>query len=289
MQLKRIVSVVCVVLCVVTEAAAEARHGHGVNDGHAIKGRVVTGTNRFLGQPLTDFGVPLGTAGFSNVAAHDAYSAQPIPLSTDTPLSALLATYVDPDFLALIGKSPADVDPAKLNVLLQDVPVNVDPAGSARSTLKGILQSGQAQPSLAEPSAHITLADWVRAEGTASIKCETARTSTVRIALKKFLPNRTYTVWAILGGDGLAPLPLGGVPNAVVTDNRGDARFERALNFCPFGTRQDERPLLLIDVVFHSDHQVYGAVPDLPFANLFTGTINHTQYEFQIMGRALRR
>jgi len=184
MLLRNIASVVSTVLFVVTEAMAE------VPQTHMIKGRVATGTNRFLGQPLTDFGAPLGTAGFSNVAAKNTYDAQPIPLTTDTPLSALLATYVDPVFLSLIGKAPADVDPAKLNVLLQDVAVNVDPAGSVRSPLNGILQSGQIQPSLAEPSAHINLADWVRAEGSALIKCQTGDTSTVSITLKSFLPNR---------------------------------------------------------------------------------------------------
>lgn len=286
---KHIVSVVCIVLFMAIKATAAGvqQPQAEVQHTHRIKGRVVTGTNRFLGQPLTDFGAPLGTAGFSNVAAQNSYGAQPIPLTTDTPSSALLATYVDPMFLSLIGKTPADVDPAQLNVLLQDVPVNVDPAGSVRSSLKGILQAVQMHPSLAEPSAHITLAHWVHAEGVASITCQTEEMSTVAIKLKNFLPNRIYTMWAILGGAELVPLPLGGVPNAIVTNNRGNARFERVLKFCPFQTRSGDRPLLLIDVVFHSDQQVYGAVPDLPFADLFTGLVNHTQYEFPLMGTSV--
>lgn len=282
MLLKIIVSVASAAVFMTIEAVAE------MPQTHTLKGRVVTGTNRFLGEPLTDFGAPLGTAGFSNVAARNSYGAEPMPLTSQTPLSVPLATYVDPVFLGLIGKTPADVDPTKLNVLLQDVPVNVDPAGSVRSALSSILQSGQTQPSLAVPSAHITLADWVQAEGAMVIKCQTDDTSTITIALRKLLPNRIYTVWAIFGGEALAPLPLGGVPNALVTDSRGDARFERIVNFCPFQIRSGDRPLLLIDVVFHSDQQVYGVVPDLPFANLFTGTINHTQYEFQIAGTPVR-
>ena len=281
MLIKTIVSLVSTLLFISTASLAEAPQTH------TIKGRVVTGTNRFLGQALTDFGAPLGTAGFTNIASYDSNGNQPVLLTPGTPLAALLATYVDPVFLSLIGKTPAEVDPSKLNILLQDVPVNVDPAGNKRLPLNGILQSGQMQPSLAEPSAHITLSDWVRAEGFALIKCRTPSSSTVAITLKSFLPNRLYTVWAILGGDELTPLPLGGVPNAIITDSHGDARFERVLNFCPYQTGPGERPLMLIDIVFHSDHQTYGAVPDLPFANLFTGTINHTQYEFQIMGTSL--
>src|SRR5215208_3624583 len=162
-----------------------------------IKGRVVTGTNRFLGQPLTDFGGLIGTGGFTNVAAHNPSGAEPTPLAPGARPSTRLATYVDPDFLALIGKTPADVDRSKLNVLINDVPVNVSPAGDERATLSGILRSGQAQPSLAEPSAHVTLADWVRASGTAQIKCRGGAGS-VRLELKGLLANRLYTVWGIL-------------------------------------------------------------------------------------------
>jgi len=281
---RRLVSVVFIVLFAATQVAAQEQQTV------MIKGRVVTGTNRFLEQPLTDFGAPLGTVGFSNIAAHNPSGGQPIPLTPDTPLSARLATYVDPVFLDFIGMTPADVDPAKLNILIQDVPVNVDPVGSQRSPLKGILQSSQAQPSLAEPSTHIILADWMQAQGTALIKCWIGgiRANTIKIALKGFLPNRLYTIWAILGGNELTPLPLGGLPNAIVTDSHGNASFERVLNFCPFRVKPGDRPLLLIDVVFHSDQQLYGAVPDLPFASLFTGTINHTQYEFQIMGTSVQ-
>lgn len=281
MVFRNLASVVFTVLCIAAETVGEAQSAQ------LIKGRVVTGTNRFLEQPLTDFGALLGTAGFSNVAEYNPYGAEPVPLTTDTPLSALLATYVDPSFLILIDKTPADVDPAKLNVLLQDVPVNVDLAGINRSRLEGILQSNQLQPGLAEPSTPITLADWMQADGMALIKCDTAETSSISITLKRFLPNRLYTIWSIFGQDQLIPLPLGGVPNAVVTDSNGNAKFDRLLNFCPFQMGPDHTPLLLIDVVYHSDHQIYGTVPDLPFADLFTGTVNHTQYEFQIMGLAL--
>ena len=251
-----------------------------------IRGRVVTGTNRFLGQPLTDFGGPVGTAGFSNVAAYNPAGTEPTPLAPGAPASTLLATYVDPGFLAIVGKTAADVDASKLNVLINDVPVNVSPAGDQRVPLLGILSSGAAQPSLAEPSAHVTLGEWARATGTAQFKCRGGGNA-VKLELKGLLANRLYTVWGILGGDGLAPLPLGGLPNAFTTDKSGSASFERVLNFCPLQPAPGERPLVLIDIVLHSDQQVYGAMPDLPFANLFTGTINHTQYEFQLAGTAL--
>lgn len=252
-----------------------------------LKGRVVTGTNRFLGQALTDFGPPLGRAGFTNIAAYNFAGEQPIPLSLDSPPETLLASYVDPDFLAAIGLSPEQVPPEKVNRLLNNVEVNIDPAGSQRAALKPILQSPMAEPSLAGSSPDITLADWAKAQGIAVIKCPTLNTAVINISLKKFLPNRLYTIWAVLGGNGLSALPLGGLPNVLVTDRLGNAKFERLLNFCPLQANASEQALLLIDIVFHSDQQTYGAVPDLPLAQLFTGAINHTQYEFEIEGASL--
>lgn len=252
-----------------------------------IQGRVVTGTNRFLGQPLTDFGGALGTAGFTNVGAFNPQGDQPDELTPDTPVGSLLATYVDPDFLALVGKSQADIGTGTLNVSLKKVPVNVDPAGQTRVSLAPITQSLPTQPSIADPVPDITLARWARAEGVAVFKCSNANTATVSLTLKKFLPNRLYSVWAVLGGNGLSALPLGGVPNVFVTDHVGNAKYRRVLNFCPFQSHVGNPELVVIDIVLHSDQQLYGAVPDLPFSNLFTGIVNQTQYEFEIKGTTL--
>jgi hypothetical protein len=253
-----------------------------------IKARVVTGTNRFLGAPQTDLGAPYGTAGFENVAAYNPNGSEPVPLTPRTRQSAQLATFVDPDFLSLIGRTPADVNPETINVRINDVPINVSPAGDQRIPVKSEPDASPGEPSHVPPGQHIRLSDWTRAQGTASIRCE-GNSAHVVLNLSDLIPNRLYSVWAILGDEaGLAPLPLGGVPNAVVTSSSGYARFSRTLNYCPTDRIPEDRPLLLIDVVLHSDYQLYGAVPDLPLAGLYTGIINHTHLEFPIRGRPAR-
>jgi hypothetical protein len=166
--------------------------------------------------------------------------------------------------------------------------VNADLAGVARVPTVGIGSAQQTQPSQAEPAANVTLGDWVRARGTAFIDCEN-RAGKARFEFNGLLPNRIYSVWGIFGGsNGLFPFPLGGVPNIFVTNREGRATFERLLNFCPAQTGANESPLLAIDIVFHSDNQIYGLVPEPDLAGFFTGTITNTQLEFLVKGRELQ-
>lgn len=248
-----------------------------------IKAKVTTGTNRFLSRPLHDFGPPIGTAGFSNVGARNPSGAQPLPLTTDSPESSLLVTFVDPGFLALFGKTIDDVSPSLLNVPLRDVKMNVDLNGAQRAAPAPITLTEQLQPSQASPADPVTLGQWTRAQGFAHITCK-GNESNVRLDLKGLLPNRVYSAWGLFGGQGITPFPLGGAPNVMVTDDHGNATFERELNFCPFDLKPGQLPLLAIDIVFHSDHQNYGLVPELDLAGFFTGTITHTQLEFLVTG-----
>lgn len=252
-----------------------------------IKAKLATGTNRFLGQPLHDFGQPIGTAGFSNVGARNSSGDQPLPLTTDSHESSLLVTFVDSAFLALLGKTIDDVDPRLLNLPLRDVKVNADLMGAQRATPAPITMAEQLQPSQASPAAPVTLGQWKRARGFAFIRCK-GRESNVRLILSGLLPNRIYSAWGLFGGQSITPFPLGGAPNIMVTDDRGHATFERDLNFCPFDLEPGQVPLLAIDIVFHSDHQNYGLVPELDLAGFFTGTITHTQLEFLVTGENAR-
>ena len=252
-----------------------------------IKAKLATGTNRFLGHPLHDFGAPIGTAGFSNVGAWNPSGTQPLPLTSDSPESSLLVTFVDPGFLALFGKTIDDVDPNLLNVPLRDVRMNVDLKGVQRAAPAPITMAEQLHPSQASPADPITLGRWTQAQGFALIKC-TGLGSNVQLTLRGLFPNRVYSAWGLFGGQSITPFPLGGAPNVMVTDSNGNATFERELNFCPFDLRPGQAPLLAIDIVFHSDHQNYGLVPELDLAGFFTGTITHTQLEFLVTGQDVR-
>lgn len=255
--------------------------------GVLIRAKLATGTNRFLSQPLHDFGPSIGTAGFSNVGARNVSGAQPLPLTTDSPATSLLVTFVDPGFLEMFGKTIDDVDSNLLNVPLRDVKMNADLNGLQRAAPVPITLAEQLQPSQASPADPVTLGQWMRAQGFALVRCE-GQGANVKIDLKGLLPNRVYSVWGLFGGQGITPFPLGGAPNVVVTDDRGNGSFERELNFCPFDLKPGQLPLLAIDIVFHSDHQNYGLVPELDLAGFFTGTITHTQLEFLVTGQDLR-
>jgi len=242
---------------------------------------VATGTNRLFGKPLWDLG-SLGTQGATNVAAHNPNGREPIPLTSDMPGSTVLATYVDPGNLAEMNLKPDVLDPSTINVPLRDVKVLADLAGRERVALKGILQMPNAtDPSQAEPAGPITLADWRKARGKATIRCAD-RSSEVLLELRGLIPNRLYTAWGIFRGPVPIPVSLGGAPCSFVTNSRGSARFQRMLSFCPLHSTPGQPPFLFIEILYHSDQQVYGLVPALPMAGLHIGAVVHTQLEFPV-------
>jgi hypothetical protein len=246
-----------------------------------FSGVVATGTNRLFGKPLWDLG-SLGTRGATNLAAYNRDGNEPITLTADTPGSTVLATYVDPANLAEMNMKPDQVDPSTINVPLRDVKVVADLAGRQRVALKGILQVLNApDPSQAEPSGPITLADWRKAKGKATIKC-TDSSSSVLLELSGLIPNRLYTAWGVFSGPMPIPIALGGAPCVFVTNNRGSATFQRVLNFCPLRPTPGQPQFLFIEILYHSDHQVYGLVPALPMAGLHIGAVVHTQLEFPV-------
>ena len=253
-----------------------------------IKGTAVTGTNRLLGNPTTDYGPPLGTAGFYNVGVYNPGGSTPLPIDENTPANAILATSIDPGFLMLAGLPISLIDESKLNIPLQNVPANVSPAGDHRMQLPSTLAVDPVTPNQAEPMDAVTLNNWLKASGTAKLKCGDHK-NTVYIQLHNLIPNRLYTIWGIFESPDsrFVAVPLGGTPNAVMTNAEGNSKFKRELGFCPFVRTDSGSRLLAIDVVYHSDHQVYAVMPDLPLTGLITGSITHTQLEFTISGQSL--
>lgn len=251
-----------------------------------VAGHPVTGLNRLLGQPVTDFGPPAGLFGFTTVAAHNPGAAEPLPLTPDSPLDTILATAVDPAFLDAFGVPPESVDTSRLNIPLREVPALVAPDGVTFAPLPRHRQVGPLTPNQAEPAgAPITLEDWLAAEGVAVLECRPNGTGTVVLFMSGLIPNRIFTVWAIFDSpQGPRPVPMGGAPNTFVTNGRGLATFRRFLSFCPFETTVDGATLLTLEIVLHSDHQVYASEPTPFFAGLPPGLVAHPQLEFVVLG-----
>jgi hypothetical protein len=249
-----------------------------------IEAFVVTGFNRYLGEPRFELAAPVGTFGFTTVGAYNPNGDAPLSLTAESPKSTVLATYVDPAFLAANGLTPADVDPAKLNVPLRQVAANVSGNGLTRAPLKGVLDAAQVEVSQAEPAEPITLGDWERGSGKIRITCHRGEVW-VDVRVRHLIPNRLYTTWAIFGGSSIDVIPLGGAPNVIITDGNGDGRLRRQLNFCPL-TRTGQRPLVDVEILLHGDQQNYGGVPELPAAgkaqSLYAGTVTFAHLDFPI-------
>lgn len=253
-----------------------------------LEGVAVTGLNERLGEPVQDFGPPIGPFHFATSAAYVPGAELPADLSSATPGDVLLATTADPTVLAVFGVDPATIDPSLLNVPLRDVPSNVDPAGVVRESLPDILDAPALAPVQAHPSFPITVERWLEAEGTALVRCRESEPSEVSLNMRYLIPNRLYTVWgAFLTAEGPRPLPVGGAPNTFTTDDRGSARFSRLLSFCPFEDTADGGRLLSIIAVLHSDHMVYAREPALPHAGLPPGVVAHAHLEFAVTGQPL--
>jgi hypothetical protein len=246
-----------------------------------ITGVLTTGTNRVFGEPLWNLGPPLDTFGFTTVAAYNPNGHDPIALTSDMPPSTVLATYVDPAILIMMGMTQDKLDPSTINVPLRNVRVVSDLAGSHRIAVKGVSQTISAtEPAQAEPSNPITLKNWCQASGQATIECAEIL-SKISLDFGGLIPNRLYTVCGMFNNGGqLASGPLGGAPNAFLTDAEGNAKFQRVLNFCPLHPVQGRPFLLYIDILYHSDQMVYGLVPDLTLTGLMGGVISHSQFEF---------
>lgn len=245
-----------------------------------FQGTAVTGINRRLGEPVFDLGAPFGTIGFETVGAFDPGAPDAAPLTPASPGSTLLATTVDPLFLAVFGVPPAD--PALLNVPLRDVGVIVGPDGT-RAPIADLAASPQFSVGRAPSNGAITLGSWLRAEGRAKVRCQGRDAPFVELDLKGLVPRGLYTAWGgMLTAGGPAPIPLGGVPNVFTADDAGQARYTARLNYCPLALKPGEIPLAFIDIVLHTDHAAYGGVPEPFAAGLPPGVVSHIHVEFAI-------
>jgi hypothetical protein len=70
-----------------------------------------------------------------------------------------------------------------------------------------------------------------------------------------------------------------------MTDDQGNGRIHRRLSFCPL-TPTGPRVLVDIEVLYHGDHQNYGAAPELALAgkaaSLFAGAVTFAHLDFPV-------
>ncbi|MDR4517108.1 MAG: hypothetical protein MRK00_06950 [Nitrosomonas sp.] len=295
-----------------TSWATGNKNNRGV-DVAVIKAENATGWNRHLGQVRYEWdflSADLRTAGANTAGVYNPGHSQPMPITPDTPMDAVLATIVDPD-LNIVFPGALDAfppNPAGINVPLRDVgtwtsglinhrnaDMNAPLVDHSRVTLPfhseaSIAVQAQAEPGSPDP---ITLGDWLKATGKMKIRCKPDGSAHLRISVSDLIPNRAYTVWAMWHrADGaIFPQPYGGVPNGYITDNNGDAVYERYLNYCPTEAAKygiEGNRLLSIITHLHSDHILYGAVPTPTATGFPPGTVLHMQLEWNFPGTGVR-
>ncbi len=285
-KIVKVVVLIPMILSAQSRTLAENNIDHSDNRGHStriIQGLTATGFNDVLGKPAFDLGEPIGAFGFSSIAIYNEFGSEPLPLDENTPNSALLATSIDENFLFLAGKTLEDVDPAWLNVLLRDISVNTDFKFVTREPLRGVLDAEPLELAQAEPAGHITLGQWMKGSGTAKISCNGNESAIIKIRVRSLIPNRMYGIWATIGGDHLSSFPIGGTPNNFITDQNGDGQITRTVKFCPLDPNSANRPLLMINVVFNSNHQNYGAVTEPSEVNgYWFGLVTHNHIQFPV-------
>ena len=168
--------------------------------------------------------------------------------------------------------------PELLNIPLHDVARVADDGSRVR--VKTADQTLPFELARSTPNETITLGDWMKAEGKMTFTCLEDGTATVSIDADGLVPNGVYTLWGIFWRDfsgdgnidGMAPSPLGGVPNVLVADLDGSGEIYRTLNYCP----QNEFTLVTTALAYHSDGNVYGGAPEIMMPpGVTSGMVSH--------------
>lgn len=250
-----------------------------------VRGIAITGSNRYFGNPIWDLGEDLGSFGFNFIFAHNPGQASPLDITASTPDSAIIASGLDLNYLALFGLVESDIDPNIVNVPIHEAPVLAGPAGQL-AQLPSVSDVGATVRSRIASNKPVTLKKWLGAKGTAEFKCFIDNTSTVKIRMKSMIPDSMYSAWGVFSfdsdgngqGDQIGGVPLGGVPNVMMTDDRGRATLSRKLNFCP----KNEPRLKYVTIAYHADTNNNGSVPDQALLGQPGGTLAHAAVSFPI-------
>lgn len=268
-----------------------------VTNSLSLRGTSAHGANFFNGEVITryDNAAPYLSAGalqfWQNFSVREVGVLDDSPAATDgltittaTPRSALMAT---------VNSGIAPTQPHQLNNPIHNTPIISGLFTSDRSYLPAAApEIGKfdpvRNPDIMEP---VTLRRWESAKGRIHLSCLADGSGTVEIRARNLLPGIPYTVWAVFATNEptlfgfLEANPMGGVPNIITANERGSARFERKLHYCPLATNE---PLMYVALYAHWDTAVYGGNPDAGDQGFPTGVVGGDQLVF-VTGDNLHR
>lgn len=167
-----------------------------------------------------------------------------------------------------------DADPSLKNLKIRDVPVYIDRNG-VRAHIAHNSNRNNPFPIhfVGNTEEDITLGEWLSAKGKMKILCNSRMQAEMKVDHSSLIPNSLYTLWEWWltvppGGKEATSvvLPLGGVPNVIMTDDKGIATtFIRDFSFCPLEPTLDGSELLAVVLTWHPDGAVYGVAPSVDF------------------------
>lgn len=141
-----------------------------------------------------------------------------------------------------------------------------------------------------------TVGQWEAISGKMTVKTRSDGTAVVRITIRNGFPNGVYTLWDIgalnplsEGEDGYA-VPLGGIPNVLVTDAQGCGFSRIEVPYSPLRPCENGASSCTsyVSAFYHWDGQVYGGSPAATFANAATGVYAGNQIVFPTSGVLLQ-
>jgi hypothetical protein len=140
-----------------------------------------------------------------------------------------------------------------------------------------------------------TVADWEKISGKLTVAKKRGGGSEVTVTIRNAFPYAIYTLWDIGAHNPLAAsemgyvMPLGGVPNVMLTDAKGCASKKIELNYdllrsCKVGAASCTS---YVSAFYHWDGQVYGASPAAAWAGASEGVYAANQMVWPTSGKTL--
>ncbi len=285
----------------------QACNGHSGNAPKSIsfQGYVVHGINTYNGKPIVDYSgvsplVPYLTASpaVNEVGVYQEGLDYSGTISSETDRNTPVATtrsffdYFNPE-----GSIELDT----INIPLGEIGSNfLGPDFTSldkRVTPVSFSESGS-EPSLFRKKGFVinpTVRDWEKMSGKMSVKEGENDLYTVEITFRGAFPNAIYTLWDVGTLNPLTTkesgyaIPLGGLPNIVVTDENGCGFAKLELKYdlsrpCEAGARSCSS---YVSAFFNWDNSAYGASAAATWAKAPTGVYGGNQMAWPTSGTTL--
>jgi hypothetical protein len=268
-------------------------------------GYVAHGINTYNGSPIGDYSVIAPGVGMLNsetaileigaLAPEGSYDSEQITPLTDraTPLATTRSFF---DFFLPNG----ELDTTKVNITLDQIGTNF----FGFTSLEDRVVPGSFEESASTPSIYRakgvnetpTVGEWEEIKGKMSVTEKRDGSVTVKITIRDALPNSLYTVWDVgitnpsSDEAGGYAVPLGGLPNAMTTDENGCAYKEIEMAYSPARSCAEGETSCsaYVSVFYHWDGQAYGGAPAGTWSGVPTGIYAGNQMVFPTAGDLLQ-